>query len=47
MTRLKFGVALPYTNARTVAKYASLAEKAGWDGCFLGESESGHGFNLS
>jgi hypothetical protein len=38
MTSLKFGVALPYTNARTVAKYASLAEKAGWDGCFLGDA---------
>lgn len=38
MTNLKFGVALPYTNARTVAKYASLAEKAGWDGCFLGDA---------
>ena len=38
MTNLKFGVALPYTNARTVAKYASLAEKSGWDGCFLGDA---------
>ena len=38
MTNLKFGVALPYTNARAVAKYASLAEKAGWDGCFLGDA---------
>jgi hypothetical protein len=38
MTRLKYGAALPYTNARTVAKYASLAEKAGWDGCFLGDA---------
>ena len=38
MTGLKFGVALPYTNARTVAKLASLAEGAGWDGCFLGDA---------
>jgi luciferase-like monooxygenase len=38
MTSLKFGVALPYTSARKVAKYASLAEKAGWDGCFLGDA---------
>lgn len=38
MTNLKFGLALPYTNSRTVAKYASLAEKAGWDGCFLGDA---------
>jgi hypothetical protein len=38
MTTLKFGLALPYTNARTVAKLASLAEEAGWDGCFLGDA---------
>jgi len=38
MTSLKFGAALPYTNARTAAKYASLAEKVGWDGCFLGDA---------
>jgi hypothetical protein len=38
MTSLKFGVALPYTSARKIAKYASLAEKAGWDGCFLGDA---------
>jgi hypothetical protein len=38
MTNLKFGLALPYTNARTVATYASLAEQAGWDGCFLGDA---------
>ena len=38
MTGLKFGLALPYTNARTVAKLASLAEDAGWDGCFLGDA---------
>lgn len=38
MTNLKFGVALPYTNARTAARYASLAEKAGWDGCFWGDA---------
>ena len=38
MTGLKFGVALPYTNARTVANLTSLAEEAGWDGCFLGDA---------
>jgi hypothetical protein len=38
MTRLKFGLALPYTNARRVANLASLAEEAGWDGCFLGDA---------
>jgi hypothetical protein len=38
MTTLKFGLVLPYTNARMVAKLASLAEEAGWDGCFLGDA---------
>jgi hypothetical protein len=38
MTGLKFGLALPYTNSRAVAKYALLAEEAGWDGCFLGDA---------
>jgi hypothetical protein len=38
MTGLKFGLALPYTNARRVAMLASLAEEAGWDGCFLGDA---------
>lgn len=38
MTDLKFGVALPYTNARAVAEMASLAEENGWDGCYLGDA---------
>jgi hypothetical protein len=38
MTNLKFGLALPYTSARAVAKLASLAEEAGWDSCFLGDA---------
>ncbi|HSL43474.1 MAG TPA: LLM class flavin-dependent oxidoreductase [Anaerolineales bacterium] len=38
MTRLKFGLALPYTSVRTVVQLASLAEQAGWDGCFLGDA---------
>jgi Luciferase-like monooxygenase len=38
MTGLKFGLALPYGSARMVAKLASLAEEAGWDGCFLGDA---------
>ena len=38
MTALKFGLVLPYTNARAVAKFASLAEETGWDGCFLGDA---------
>lgn len=35
---MKYGVALPYTNARTVAKLSQLAEESGWDGCFLGDA---------
>jgi hypothetical protein len=35
---MKYGLALPYTNARTVAKLAELAEASGWDGCFLGDA---------
>jgi hypothetical protein len=38
MSALKFGVALPYGNARMAAKLAALAEEAGWDGCFLGDA---------
>ena len=38
MTALKFGMAFPYTSARKVAELASLAEDAGWDGCFLGDA---------
>ena len=37
-TALKFGPALPYGSARSAAKLASLAEAAGWDGCFLGDA---------
>src|SRR5512133_3414426 len=35
---MKYGIALPYTNARTVAKLSQLAEEVGWDGCFLGDA---------
>jgi len=38
MSVLKFGVALPYGSARDVARWAQLAEQAGWDGCFLGDA---------
>jgi hypothetical protein len=38
MTTLKYGLALPYGTARTVAKLTQLAEEAGWDGCFLGDA---------
>ncbi len=35
---MRFGLALPYTDARTVADLAQLAEESGWDGCFLGDA---------
>lgn len=35
---MKYGIALPYTNARTVAKLSQLAEESGWDGVFLGDA---------
>ena len=35
---MKYAVALPYTTPRTVARLAQLAEKSGWDGCFLGDA---------
>ena len=35
---MKYGIALPYANARTVAKLSQLAEEAGWDGVFLGDA---------
>ncbi len=35
---MKFGIALPYTTAQTVAKLSQLAEESGWDGCFLGDA---------
>jgi hypothetical protein len=35
---MKYGIALPYTNARTVARLSQLAEQTGWDGCFLGDA---------
>ena len=38
MTTLKFVLALPYGSARMAAKLFSLAEEAGWDGCFLGDA---------
>jgi hypothetical protein len=38
MAALKYGLALPYGTARTVAKLSQLAEEAGWDGCFLGDA---------
>ena len=35
---MKYGIALPYANARMVAKLSQLAEEAGWDGVFLGDA---------
>jgi hypothetical protein len=35
---VKFGLALPYTDARMVARLARQAEDAGWDGVFLGDA---------
>lgn len=35
---MKTGIALPYRGAREVARWAKLAEDAGWDGCFLGDA---------
>jgi hypothetical protein len=35
---MKYGIALPYTNARTIAKLSKVAEESGWEGCFLGDA---------
>ncbi len=35
---MKFGIAIPYGNARTAARLAQLAEQSGWDGIFLGDA---------
>lgn len=35
---MKYGIALPYTTPRTVAKLSKLAEESGWDGVFLGDA---------
>jgi len=35
---MKYGLALPCTNARSVANMSQLAQAAGWDGCFLGDA---------
>jgi hypothetical protein len=34
---MKFGLAIPYNEARTVARLSKLAEEAGWEGVFLGD----------
>lgn len=35
---MKYGVALPYLNAREIADLARLAEESGWDGAFVGDA---------
>ena len=35
---MKFGIALPYVDARTIANLAQLAEETGWDGVFIGDA---------
>jgi hypothetical protein len=35
---MKYGLALPYTTPRAVARLSQLAEESGWDGCFLGDA---------
>jgi alkanesulfonate monooxygenase SsuD/methylene tetrahydromethanopterin reductase-like flavin-dependent oxidoreductase (luciferase family) len=35
---MKYGIALPYTNARTAAKLSQLAEESSWDGVFMGDA---------
>lgn len=35
---MKYGIALPYTTPRTVAKLSQLAEETGWEGVFLGDA---------
>jgi alkanesulfonate monooxygenase SsuD/methylene tetrahydromethanopterin reductase-like flavin-dependent oxidoreductase (luciferase family) len=35
---MKIGIAFPYVGGRQVARWAKLAEDAGWDGCFLGDA---------
>ena len=35
---MKYGIALPYTTPRTVAKLSQLVEESGWDGVFLGDA---------
>jgi len=35
---MKFGIALPYGDALRTARFARLAEEAGWDGVFVGDA---------
>src|SRR5574342_784468 len=35
---MNYGLALPYTTPRTIARLSQLAEESGWDGVFLGDA---------
>ena len=35
---MKFGLALPYIDAADTARFAQMAEEAGWDGVFVGDA---------
>jgi alkanesulfonate monooxygenase SsuD/methylene tetrahydromethanopterin reductase-like flavin-dependent oxidoreductase (luciferase family) len=35
---MKFGLAIPYVDPLTAARYARRAEEAGWDGVFMGDA---------
>lgn len=35
---MKYGLALPYNQTRNIPIWAAMAEKAGWDGVFLGDA---------
>ncbi len=38
MSKIKYGLVLPYGAARKAAELSQIAEEAGWDGCFLGDA---------
>ena len=38
MKTLNYGIALPYTSARTVAPLCKAAGESGWDACFTGDT---------
>ena len=35
---MNYGIALPYTTPRVIARLSQLAEESGWDGVFLGDA---------
>ena len=38
MAAMKYGIVLPYGDARRCANLAALAEEAGWNGVFVGDA---------